>query len=107
MEVDGGSVSRRLFLSLTLKGQSPIIDTTSNSQKGLALGAGLSRLVAAWELNEAGHDVAVLIARNRPGKRVSIVRKFCAGEHTTILRSAMEGVLLSGSQAANQIHETK
>jgi monoamine oxidase len=43
-------------------------------QRVLVLGAGLAGLAAAWELNDAGHDVRVLEARTRPGGRVRTLR---------------------------------
>src|SRR5215203_4973237 len=43
-------------------------------KKVIVIGAGLAGLSAAYELTQAGHDVAVLEARTRPGGRVHTLR---------------------------------
>jgi monoamine oxidase len=49
--------------------------TKGPSKKVLILGAGISGLVAGFELMQLGHDVTILEARTRPGGRVHTLRE--------------------------------
>lgn len=69
-----GAVGTGLILPGSGSGKSFISGMTKAPKNVLVLGAGLSGLAAAWELEHAGHEVTVLEARTRPGGRVHTVR---------------------------------
>jgi len=53
---------------------------TADPQDVIVIGAGLAGLAAAWELDEAGHEVTVLEAKSCPGGRVHTLREPFAGD---------------------------
>lgn len=78
--------NRRTFLkrslaaaaSATLSSRGIVVASPLRSERIVVVGAGLAGLTAAYELAQAGHDVAVFEARLRPGGRVHTLRDMFA-----------------------------
>ena len=58
-----------------------MLGAASNTKKVIIVGAGMSGLVAGYELVRAGHDVSILEARDRIGGRVLTIRSPFANNH--------------------------
>jgi len=75
---------------------------TNPRSKVIVLGAGLAGLTAAWELDQAGHEVVVVEAQMRPGGRVLTLR-----EGFTPGLSAEAGAMSFSDSYQNLIHYMK
>jgi monoamine oxidase len=58
-----------------------MLSSTGNAKKIIVIGAGMSGLVAAYELVRVGHDVTILEARDRIGGRVLTIRSPFSNNH--------------------------
>src|SRR5687767_1250340 len=66
------------YLNLIERG----LPTTSAPKKVIVVGAGMAGLVAAYELQRAGHELIILEARHRIGGRIYTMREpFAPGLH--------------------------
>ena len=58
-----------------------MLSSNGNAKKIIVIGAGMSGLVAAYELVRVGHDVTILKARDRIGGRVLTIRSPFSNNH--------------------------
>lgn len=80
-------ISRRSFLGHGIAAAAVGLGLTSPtfsryaSKEIVVIGAGLAGLVAAYELEKAGHKVTIVEAQERVGGRVLTLRDFAGGQH--------------------------
>jgi len=79
--------------------QASTISAGSQKKKVIVLGAGLAGLTAAWELDQAAHEVVIIEAQMRPGGRVLTLR-----EGFTPGISAEAGAMSFSDSYQNLIH---
>ena len=65
----------------TIANSPGMLDTNGSNKKIIVIGAGMSGLVAGYELVRAGHDVTILEARDRIGGRVLTIRSPFSNNH--------------------------
>ncbi len=65
----------------TLSNSPGMLNTNGGNKKIIIIGAGMSGLVAGYELVRAGHDVTILEARDRIGGRVLTIRSPFSNNH--------------------------
>ena len=64
-----------------ISGSPGMLSSNGNAKKIIVIGAGMSGLVAAYELVRVGHDVTILEARERIGGRVLTIRSPFSNNH--------------------------
>ena len=64
-----------------ISGSPGMLSSNGNAKKIIVIGAGMSGLVAAYELVRVGHDVTILEARDRIGGRVLTTRSPFSNNH--------------------------
>ena len=79
-----------------------VVALRKKKKKVLVLGAGLAGMTAAWELMQAGHEVSVVEARERPGGRILTLR-----EGFTPGLSAEAGAMSFNDNYFNLLHYLK
>lgn len=70
-----GALGTGIFFPGSLSAAGFLSGKATSSKKVIVVGAGLAGLAAARELKSNGHEVVILEARERPGGRVSTLRK--------------------------------